>query len=71
LIIIIYIYLCMYSVLLFIVSLLEITNGAAIYDQSKGSGRLPGDFSFDPLGLGKDAKALERFRTNEVKNGKH
>ena len=34
-----------------------------------GSGRQPGDFSFDPLGFSKDAKARERYATSEVKNG--
>lgn len=58
------------SVLLLLVSILEFANGAAIFDQSKGSGRLPGDFSFDPLGFGKDAKARERYATSEIKNGR-
>jgi light-harvesting complex I chlorophyll a/b binding protein 1 len=56
--------------LLFVVSILELCTGAAIYDQSKGSGRKSGEFSFDPLGLGKDPKSLERYSTNEIKNGR-
>ena len=32
------------------VALLELANGAAIFDQAKGSGRTAGDFNFDPLG---------------------
>lgn len=52
------------------VSILEFANGAAIFDQARGSGRTPGDFNFDPLGLGKDPKTRERYATSEVKNGR-
>ena len=45
-------------------------SGVSIYEQGKGSGRIPGDFKFDPLGFGKDAKNLERYRVSEVKNGR-
>lgn len=58
------------AVLLNIVAVLEIVGGAAIFDQAKGSGRVSGDFSFDPLGLGKDPKKKERYLTNEIKNGR-
>ena len=58
------------GVLLLLVSLLELSSGAAIYDASKGSGRQPGEFNFDPLGFGKDAKSRERYATSEVKNGR-
>mmetsp|Transcript_18831 Transcript_18831/g.17047 ORF Transcript_18831/g.17047 Transcript_18831/m.17047 type:complete len:225 (+) Transcript_18831:65-739(+) len=54
--------------LLFVVSILELINGAAIYDQAKGSGREPGQFLFDPLGLGKKSK--DGYKTNEIKNGR-
>lgn len=56
--------------MLFVISVFEFASGAAIYDQAKGSGRVPGDFGFDPLGFGKDATKLQRYRTNEVKNGR-
>mmetsp|Transcript_7520 Transcript_7520/g.12499 ORF Transcript_7520/g.12499 Transcript_7520/m.12499 type:complete len:228 (+) Transcript_7520:75-758(+) len=56
--------------LLFVVGMLEIVGGAALFDQAKGSGRTPGDFSFDPLNFSKDAKSLERYSTNEIKNGR-
>jgi len=49
---------------------LELAGGAAIFDQAKGSGRQAGDFSFDPLGLGKDAKKRQRYATSEIKNGR-
>jgi light-harvesting complex I chlorophyll a/b binding protein 1 len=52
------------------VSLLELANGAAIYDMAKGSGRQPGEFNFDPLGFSKDPKARERYATSEIKNGR-
>lgn len=45
-------------------------NGAALYDQAKGSGRTPGDFAFDPLGFGKDPRAREKYAVNEIKNGR-
>lgn len=58
------------AVLLNIVAVLELLNGAAIYDQARGSGRQPGEFGFDPLGFGKDPKARERYATSEIKNGR-
>eukprot|EP01038_Epipyxis_sp_PR26KG_P013117 gene13117-17581_t len=58
------------GLLLNVVSALELASGAAIYDQAKGSGRPSGDFSFDPLGLGKDPKKKERYATSEIKNGR-
>jgi hypothetical protein len=56
--------------LLNIVSFLELINGAAIFDQAKGSGRKSGEFNFDPLGLGKNPKNFERYAVSEVKNGR-
>ena len=51
-------------------AVLELLGGAALFDQARGSGRAPGDFSFDPLGLGKDQRSKERYATSEVKNGR-
>lgn len=34
------------------------------------SGRAPGDYSFDPLKLGASPAKLERFKINELKNGR-
>ena len=59
-----------YRFLLFIVSVLEFANGAAIYDQARGSGRKPGEFNFDPLGFAKDPKKRARYATSEIKNGR-
>lgn len=56
--------------LLLAIGVLELVGGAAIYDQSKGSGRTPGDYSFDPLGLGKDKNKLARYSVSEIKNGR-
>lgn len=56
--------------MLFVIGLAELASGAAIFDQAKGSGRASGDFSFDPFGLGKDAKKRERYATAEIKNGR-
>ena len=48
--------------LLTVIFVLELLSGAAIYDAAKGSGRAPGDYSFDPLGLGKGTgKAFPYF----------
>lgn len=58
------------GVLLLFISFMELMSGAAIYDQSRGSGRKAGDFSFDPLGFSKDANAKKRYLTNEIKNGR-
>ena len=55
----------MIQILLWI-GLLEIISVPAI----KTAGRAPGDFSFDPLGFGKDAKKLEVLKVNELKNGR-
>eukprot|EP01041_Mallomonas_annulata_P007288 gene7288-14865_t len=49
---------------------LELMTGAAIYDQSRGSGRVAGEFNFDPLNFSKDPAAKSRYLTNEVKNGR-
>lgn len=57
--------------LLLIVSVLELANGAAIYDAALGSGRQPGDFSFDPIGFSSKSEfAARRYATNEIKNGR-
>ncbi len=56
--------------LLLVISLLELCSGAALYDQARGSGRQPGEYSFDPLSLGKDPKKRERFQVSEIKNGR-
>jgi light-harvesting complex I chlorophyll a/b binding protein 1 len=52
------------------VSLFELINGAALYDQAKGSGRKAGEFNFDPLGLGKNPNNFKRYAASEVKNGR-
>mmetsp|Transcript_40707 Transcript_40707/g.41563 ORF Transcript_40707/g.41563 Transcript_40707/m.41563 type:complete len:227 (-) Transcript_40707:164-844(-) len=56
--------------LLLVVSFLELMTGAAIYDQSRGSGRVSGEFNFDPLNFSKDPAAKSRYLTNEIKNGR-
>ena len=56
--------------MLFVVAVLELTGGAAIFDQAKGSGRASGDFKFDPLNLGLDPKKKERYAVSEIKNGR-
>ena len=47
---------------------MELLSGVAIADQSKGSGREPGDFSFDPLGFAKDAKSRKRNQESEIQH---
>lgn len=56
--------------MLFVVGVLELIGGAALFDQAKGSGRIPGDFSFDPLGFSKDGKNTARYAQSEIKNGR-
>jgi len=58
------------GVLLLISFVLELAGGAAIYEQAKGSGRQVGDFSFDPLGFGKNPTALKKYKENEIANGR-
>jgi len=58
------------GVLLLISFVLELAGGAAIYEQAKGSGRQVGDFSFDPLGFGKNPAALKKYKENEIANGR-
>jgi light-harvesting complex I chlorophyll a/b binding protein 1 len=53
-----------------LIAALELVNGAAIFDQAKGSGRKPGEFNFDPLSLGKDSAKYQRYSISEVKNGR-
>jgi hypothetical protein len=56
--------------LLSVVGVCELATGAAIFDQAKGSGRAPGDFSFDPLKLAQNEASLKRYQSNEIKNGR-
>jgi len=59
----------MHQILLW-VGLLEVLTSVAIIQMFKGeSERMPGDFGFDPLNFGK-GNALEKYRLNEVKNGR-
>eukprot|EP00596_Hydrurales_sp_CCMP1899_P004446 CAMPEP_0119033654 /NCGR_PEP_ID=MMETSP1177-20130426/703_1 /TAXON_ID=2985 /ORGANISM="Ochromonas sp, Strain CCMP1899" /LENGTH=232 /DNA_ID=CAMNT_0006990561 /DNA_START=23 /DNA_END=721 /DNA_ORIENTATION=+ len=58
------------GLLLFAVFILELVSGVAIFDQSKGSGRIPGDFNFDPLNLSVSDVKRARFASNEIKNGR-
>ena len=56
--------------MLCVAAVLELMSGAAVYNQALGSGRVAGEFHFDPLGLSKNAKNKERFAVNEIKNGR-
>lgn len=55
------------------VGLVELANGAAIVQVSKGElDRAPGDFNFDPLGFSKNksADAIKTMETKEINNGR-
>mmetsp|Transcript_17011 Transcript_17011/g.29747 ORF Transcript_17011/g.29747 Transcript_17011/m.29747 type:complete len:208 (+) Transcript_17011:994-1617(+) len=59
----------MAQILLFIAAF-ESLSFYAIKQMLDGGDRKPGQFFFDPLGLGKDPKAFEKFQANEVRNGR-
>lgn len=52
--------------------LLEVLSSIAVIQMLEGSGRKPGDFGFDPLGVCKDKSDEEkvRWQVRELKNGR-
>eukprot|EP00190_Bangiopsis_sp_CCMP1999_P007019 CAMPEP_0198722294 /NCGR_PEP_ID=MMETSP1475-20131203/62_1 /TAXON_ID= ORGANISM="Unidentified sp., Strain CCMP1999" /NCGR_SAMPLE_ID=MMETSP1475 /ASSEMBLY_ACC=CAM_ASM_001111 /LENGTH=230 /DNA_ID=CAMNT_0044483197 /DNA_START=163 /DNA_END=855 /DNA_ORIENTATION=- len=58
----------MTQILLFIAAF-EAVSFYAIRQTLEGK-REPGDFGFDPLGLGKNEAAFKRYRLSEIKNGR-
>jgi light-harvesting complex I chlorophyll a/b binding protein 1 len=61
------------TVMLLAVGLLELCNGAALVQVSKGElDREAGDFGFDPLGFskGKSKDAVDQMKLKEVNNGR-
>lgn len=53
----------------FWISFFELVTLPAIFETMNGSGRAPGDFMFDPLGLGK-GNGRARMELAEIKNGR-
>ncbi|KAK4523172.1 hypothetical protein GAYE_PCTG44G1064 [Galdieria yellowstonensis] len=51
-------------------SFFEIISTPAVIQMLQGSGREPGYFGFDPLGLGKNPQLYKRFQLSELKNGR-
>jgi hypothetical protein len=60
----------MQQLLLWISGLEIITGVPALVQMMQGSGRKPGDFGFDPLGLAKTSKDLEKYQYAELVNGR-
>ncbi|CAM9768601.1 unnamed protein product, partial [Chrysoparadoxa australica] len=58
------------KVMLHFIGLLELIGGVAIYQAANGSGREPGDFCLDPLGLSYSAKKKASYQLSELKNGR-
>lgn len=58
--------------LLFWISMFEVIIGvpAVIQMVSLDSPRKPGEFAFDPLGLGANPATYKRYQTAEIKNGR-
>jgi len=54
--------------LLFWIGLFEVCTFPAIYETMQSGNRAPGDFMFDPLGMGK--KDLATMQLKEIKNGR-
>lgn len=60
----------MFQILLWC-SFFEVMTMPAVIQMTNGqSDRMPGNFGFDPLGLGKDPKKFATFQLNEIKNGR-
>lgn len=53
----------------FWIGFFELVTLPAIFETINGSGRAPGDFMFDPLGLGKGS-GRARMELAEIKNGR-
>jgi len=53
----------------FWIGFFELVTLPALFETMNGSGRAPGDFMFDPLGLGKGA-GRARMELAEIKNGR-
>eukprot|EP00401_Gymnodinium_catenatum_P068663 CAMPEP_0117472802 /NCGR_PEP_ID=MMETSP0784-20121206/8439_1 /TAXON_ID=39447 /ORGANISM="" /LENGTH=171 /DNA_ID=CAMNT_0005266973 /DNA_START=99 /DNA_END=614 /DNA_ORIENTATION=- len=52
-------------------SMFEIVSTKAVIEMiNENSGRLPGDFGFDPLNFSKTPEARAKYEMNELKNGR-
>ena len=52
------------------IAALEFVGVVALQQTMSGGDRAPGDFGFDPLGLGKDPKKRATYQLNEVENAR-
>lgn len=59
----------MSQILLFI-CMFEAISCYAVKQMMDGGDRLPGQFYFDPLGLGKDPVTFQKYQANEIMNGR-
>lgn len=62
-------YICTHTYTIYRTGLIEILTIPALLSLGKND-RAAGDYSFDPLRLGSKPKDLEKYKINELKNGR-
>ena len=57
-------------ILLLLIPILSVISGLAVTEGRKSGQRMPGDFSFNPLNMGKSAASAKDLALKEVRNGR-